>query len=120
MPSQSRSRYLGAISNGNAFTSCGPVQPADGLSETAKGTTFRRSCARTTKTNNTRNVAVGIVKKSMATISLAWLRRKVVQFCDDGRGRFGRYLRMVESETRIPSLANSSRIRGLPQVGLAS
>lgn len=67
-------------------------------------------------TNNTRNVAVGTVRKSTATICWVWVRRKVFQACDEGRRSLGRYLRMVESETCRPSFANSSRMRGLPQV----
>src|SRR5438445_2563713 len=42
--------------------------PAWGYSVTPKCTTRRRSCDSATKTNRTRKVAVGTVKKSMATV----------------------------------------------------
>jgi hypothetical protein len=71
-----------------------------------------------TTTNNTRKVAVGTVKKSTATRSLVWLRRKVFHVWLERRV-FGRYLRRVDSETGIPSLANSSRILMQPQTGLS-
>jgi len=43
----------------------------------------------------------------------------VVHLWDGGRPVFGRYLRTVETETAKPSLASSSRMQGLPHVGLA-
>lgn len=46
------------------------VHSAVGLSVTLKWTILRRLCARTTKTNNTLNVAVGTTKKLIATRSV--------------------------------------------------
>src|SRR5262249_11050505 len=65
--SRSRSRYRGAVSHGNASASCWAVHWAVGASVTLTWTTRRRSCARTTKTNNTLNITVGTVKKSTET-----------------------------------------------------
>jgi len=48
----------------------------------------------------------------------AWFWRKVHQLWEGRRLDLGRYLRIVAVEACKPSLANSSRIRGLPQVGL--
>ena len=48
----------------------------------------------------------------------AWFWRKVRQLCDGRRLDLGRYFRIVAVEACRPSLASSSRIRGLPQVGL--
>src|SRR5260370_38340041 len=48
----------------------------------------------------------------------AWFWRKVRQLCDGRRRDLGRYFRIVAVEACRPSLASSSRIRGLPQVGL--
>ena len=50
----------------------------------------------------------------------AWFCRKVRQFCDGWRRPLGRYFRMVAVEACSHSLASSSRMRGLPQVGLTA
>ena len=69
--------------------------------------TRRRSCATTTKTNNTVNVTVGTVKKSTETRLRIWLSRNVRQVCDGGL--FGRptYLDTVAWEISMPSFWNS-------------
>src|SRR5437870_4672194 len=82
--SRSRSKYRGAVSQGNASTSCWAVHSAVGASVTLMWTTRRRSCARTTKTNKTLNITVGTTKKSTATRLPTWLSRKVRQVCDGG------------------------------------
>src|SRR5882724_2352793 len=48
----------------------------------------------------------------------AWFWRKVSQLCDGWPLDLGRYFLMVAVEACKPSLASSSRMRGLPQVGL--
>ena len=53
-------------------------------------------------------------------MALAWFRRKVHQFWEGLFLDFGRYFRIVAVEACRPSLASSSRMRGLPQVGLAA
>jgi hypothetical protein len=91
-----------------------------GVAVMAKCRTFLRSCASTTRTNRTRNVTVGTVKKPMATSCYGWLRTSARHVCEGGlRSPFGRYLQTVAAETWRPSFASSARIRGLPQVGLA-
>ena len=75
---------LGAESQGKALIIWCPVQCAPGLSVTSKCAMRRRACSRTTKTYRRRKVAVGTTKKSMATISVMWLRRKVRQVWDGG------------------------------------
>jgi len=59
----------------------------------------------------------GDKKKSMATISPRWFSRNERQFWDGCPGRGGRYRRMVESLTSIPSLCSSAWMRGAPHVG---
>src|SRR6185369_17981897 len=51
---------------------------------------------------------------------LAWFRRKVGQLWEGLPLDLGRYFRMVAVDAFSPSFANSSRIRGLPQVGLSA
>src|SRR5437660_12536658 len=63
-----RGQILSASSQGNDFRICCMVHSSVGCSVTPKCTTRRRSCDSTTKTNRTRNVAVGTVKKSIAAI----------------------------------------------------
>src|SRR6266404_2251427 len=80
--------------------------------------TLRRSWVITTNTYKRRKVIVGTTKKSIAAMAPAWFWRKVRQLCDGRRPDLGRYFRIVAVEACRPSLASSSRIRGLPQVGL--
>src|ERR1035437_10334092 len=56
----------------------------------------------------------------MAAIAPAWFRRKARQLCEGGSLDLGRYLRIVAVEAASPNFASSSRMRGLPQVGLAA
>src|SRR5260370_42183467 len=56
----------------------------------------------------------------MAAMALAWFRKKVHQSWDGLRLDLGRYFRIVAVEACSPSLASSSRMRGLPQVGLTA
>ena len=65
-------------------------------------------------------MTVGTTKKSRAAIAPAWFWRKVRQLCEGGRPDLGRYFRIVAVEASRPSFASSSRIRGLPQVGLTA
>ena len=65
-----------------------------------------------------RKVTVGTTKKSIAAMLPLWFWRKVRQLCDGLRLDLGRYFRMVAVEATRPSLASSSRMRGLLQVGL--
>ncbi len=82
----------------------------------------RRACERTTKTNNTRKVAVGTVRKSQEATCATWLARKVRQVWEDGprslRNR-ARYLATVDWAISSPSFWSSPWIRGAPQSGLA-
>jgi hypothetical protein len=54
---------------------------AVGLSVTLQCTISRRECLIANHTYRTRKVAVGTVKKSMATITSLWFRRNVSQLC---------------------------------------
>ena len=102
--SRSRSRDRGAVSHGNASASCWAVHWAVGASVTLTWTTRRRSCARTTKTNNTSNIPVGPVKTSTETSVPTWLARKVRPVCDGGGvRRRTKYLETVAWETSRPS-----------------
>jgi hypothetical protein len=74
----------------------------------------RRSWANMIKTKSTRQVAVGTVKKSHATISATWLFRKVVHVGDDGWRLLGRYFSTVDLATAMPSLYSSPTMRGAP------
>src|SRR3990172_3401101 len=120
MLSRSRSRNLGAVSNGKAWTTCCAVHCADGLEVTLKYTTRLRSCETMTSTDRMRKVAVTTTKKSMPTVQSRWFSRNVRHVWDGGPRRFGLYFRTVESLTWIPSLASSAWMRGLPQVGFVS
>jgi hypothetical protein len=66
-----------------------------GASVTLTCRTRRRSWARTTRTNNTLNIAVETVKKSTETRLPTWLARNVRQVCEGGVRRRGRYLETV-------------------------
>lgn len=65
MWSRSRCNQRGAVSSGNASTTCCAGQAAVGWSVTLTCTRRRRSCASTTSTNSIRPVSVGTVKKSI-------------------------------------------------------
>ena len=118
MPSPSRSRYCGIVSKGNASTICWAVHSAVGCSVTLKWTILRRSCARTTKTNNTLNVAVGTTKKSIATRSFKCRSRNVRQVAEGNLSLCGLYLSTVDFATSIPNLRSLATMRGEPHVGL--
>jgi hypothetical protein len=47
------------------------------------------------------------VKKSIATISPMWFRKKVFQVCDGGRFTVRKTRETVRSETSIPSFPSS-------------
>jgi hypothetical protein len=49
-----------------------------------ESTILRRSSASTTRTDSSRNVAVGTVKKSVETRSLIWLSRNALQVLEGG------------------------------------
>jgi hypothetical protein len=84
------------------------MEAADqGVSVTLMWTTRRRSCARTTKTNKTLNIAVGTTKKSTQTRLPRWLSRKVLQVCDGGLRWWTRYLDTAACEISIPSFWSS-------------
>src|SRR4029453_1453971 len=117
--SRSRRRSRGAVSHGNASTSCWAVHRAVGASVTLTWTTRRRLCARTTKTNKTLNSTVGTVKKSTETRLPMWLSRNVRHVCDGGVRRRPRYLETVACEISRPSFWSSPWIRGAPHRGLA-
>ena len=70
-----------ASSKGNASRSCCTTHGAVGLSVTLQCTISRRECLIANQTYRTRKVAVGTVKKSMATITSRWFRRNVSQLC---------------------------------------
>jgi len=103
MASRSRIKYRGASSHGNASRTCCAVHPSVGCSVTLKCTTRRRSWERTTKTNSTRNQAVGTVKKSIDAICFMWLFRNGRQVWDGGLRFRHRYLPTVDGATLIPS-----------------
>jgi hypothetical protein len=69
--------------------------------------TRRRSFDRTRKTNSTWNVAVGTVKKSTETISLAWFFRNVRQLWEGGFKWRTIYFETVAWLTTMPSFSNS-------------
>ncbi|PYS08014.1 MAG: hypothetical protein DMG15_28415, partial [Acidobacteria bacterium] len=60
-----------------------------------------------TNTNNTRNLAVGTLKKSIDTRSRTLLSRKVRHVWDGAVLRFGMSRETGRSETSIPSLSSS-------------
>jgi hypothetical protein len=60
----------------------------------------RRSWARTTKTNEIRQVSVGTAKKSMATVEARWFERNVRHVCEGGVRRRGISREIVRSDTR--------------------
>src|SRR5262245_49371690 len=62
--------------------------------------------------SNTRKVAVGTVRKSIETSSQKWLSRNVRQVCDGGFLFFVISRETVLSEISIPSLSDSSWMRG--------
>ena len=72
-----------------AWTICRAVHWAVGWSVTLKWRTRRRLWERTRKQNSTWNRAVGTVKKSIETRSLAWLFRKTRQLGEGGLRRLG-------------------------------
>ncbi len=73
----------------------------------------------TTNTYGNRPVNVGTKRKTMLANPAAWFFKKVHQLCEPRGPDLGRYFRIVEVEAAIPNFANSSRMRGLPQVGFA-
>ena len=72
MASRSCSRNRDGTCHGNASRSCCRVHVDVGCGVTLTCRIRRRSCARTTKTNNTRHVIVGTVKKSTAASVPTW------------------------------------------------
>ena len=72
-----------------------------------KCTTRRRSWDRKTVTKSTRNVAVGTVKKSIETRSLAWLFKNAFHVDEGGLRQRTMYLDTLLSATSIPSFFNS-------------
>jgi hypothetical protein len=84
-----------------------------------KCSTRRRSWASTRSPNSTPNVALGTVKKSIATRSFTWLSKNARQDGDDGFLCFTMYLATVDTATSMPSFASSLRMRGAPQVTFA-
>ena len=60
---------------------------------------------------------VGIVKKSIDTISPKWFFKKVFQLWDGGRGIVRNTRETVRLEMRIPSIFNSPWIRGKRKIG---
>ena len=88
-PSRSLIKYRGAAPSEKASRICWAVHSAVGCSVTLKCTKRRRSCARTTNTNNTLNCTVDTVKKSMETNWPTWFVRKVFHVWDGFFLRFG-------------------------------
>src|SRR5437879_1343021 len=105
--SRSRIQYRGAWSHGNASRICCAVHSSVGCSVTLKCTTRRRSWERTTKTNSTRNQAVGTVKKSIDAICCMWFFKNGRQVCDGGLRFRRRCFPTVDGATSIPSLSSS-------------
>lgn len=71
------------------------------------------------KQNKMRNVAVGTVKKSTATMSRTWLSRNVRHVWDRGLRWRILYLSTVAFDTSKPRSRSSERILGVPQVGFS-
>ena len=107
------------LSSGKACSNCRAVHSALGFAVTLKCSTRRRSWASTRNPNSTPNVAVGTVKKSIATRSFTWLSKNARQDGDDGLRCFTMYLATVDTATSMPSFASSLRMRGAPQVTFA-
>jgi hypothetical protein len=88
-----------------------------------KCTSRREPCSISTKTYNSRNVAVTAAKKSQATIAFAWWRSKVEQRGSPREcsgGRLGMHFLIVRGETCSPSFSSSSlAIGSSPQNGLS-
>ena len=66
---------------------------------------------------SSRRDAVGIVNRSIATMSSLWLRKNATyRFTWSGSaGRCGKYRDIVISDTMNPSFESSAWIRGAPQ-----
>jgi len=94
------------------------VLSAVGWSVTLKCAMLRRSCASTMRTNRTRNVAVGTVKKSIDTSSPTRLSGNALRFCDGGLLLLGIQRDTVRSEMSIPSFKSSPCTLGAPHNGL--
>jgi hypothetical protein len=77
---------------------CRPLR--SGYSVTLKYRTRRRSCARITSTKSTRNVTVGMVKKSSAITSRLWCFRHVFHVGEGGLRGLGRYCSPVDADRR--------------------
>jgi hypothetical protein len=106
-----------ASSTGNASRSCWATHDAVGLSVTLQCTISRRECLIANHTYSRRKVAVGTVKRSMATITFRWFLRNVSQLClRSGRRPCCRRRRDTpRSETLNPSFTTSPWIRVAPQ-----
>src|SRR6516225_7230351 len=89
MLSRSRKRYAGVVWSGKASRICCRVHAAVGWSVTFTWTTRRRSWDRMTRTNRTRKVAVGTVKKSIDAHCARCVRRKVRHVGEGDDGRLG-------------------------------
>src|SRR6516162_3044968 len=74
----------------------------------------RRSCERMTRTNRTRKVAVGTVKKSIDAHCDRCVRRKVRQVGEGDAGRRPRYFATVVSAISMPNFWSSPCMRGAP------
>jgi hypothetical protein len=92
---------------GKASRSCCRVQADVGCSVTLTCRMRRRSWTNTTKTKRIRQVSVGTVKKSMATVEARWFWRNVRQVCEGGVRRRGISREIVRSDTSNPSFSNS-------------
>ena len=119
MLSRSWIKYLWTSASAITSRSCCSVQAALGCVVTFTCAKRRVPCSMTTNTYNIRNVAVTETKRSQARTAVAWFLRNVDQRRSPRHrpgGRFGKYLRTVRGEIRIPSLSSSSlAIRFAPQ-----
>ena len=96
-----------AMRSGKASRICCRVHAAVGWSVTFTWITRRRSCDRMRKTNSTRKVAVGTVKKSIDAHCDRCVRRNVRQVGDGHGGRRPRYFATVVSEMAMPNFWSS-------------
>ena len=72
------------------------IHSAVGLLVTVSDISRRRWCLRMTKTKSNLKPIVGTIRKSMAAMLAAWLRRKVFQVCDRPRPLRAIYLATVD------------------------
>ena len=113
-------RWLGTSFQGKASVIWWAIHSAVGLVVTLSDISLRRWCLRTTNTKSNLMPIVGRIRKSMAAMPAAGLRRKVFPVCDRPRPLFAMYLARLTERSRFPSLAARHGCAGRPKAGWPS